>query len=88
MSEYLSGVVSGLELRVAQLETDVVQFPTTTDFNSLSSVNTSRYNTVDTSMTDVLAKLAQLETYIVNLRMYTLALERNYTGHTGQTGHG
>ena len=79
----LSGAISGLEVRIAQLEVDVVQFPTTTDFNSLSALGTSRYNTVDSSMEDVLLKLAGLETYITNLRMYVLALERRFTGHTG-----
>jgi len=83
MSEYLSGAFSGLEDRVSLLETQVVQFPSTNEFNSLSAIGTSRYNTVNTSMTSVLGKLASMETYIVNLKLYVLNLERSYTGHTG-----
>lgn len=79
----LSGDLQDLEDRVLDIEGKIVAFPTSDDFDTLSALTTSRFNTLTSSVNNLTAKLASLEVYIVNLKLSHTSLERAFTGHTG-----
>jgi len=79
----LSGDLQDLEDRVLDIEGKIVAFPTSDDFDTLSALTTSRFNTLQSSINSLTSKLATLEVYVVNLKLSHTSLERAFTGHTG-----
>jgi len=81
---------SGLSGRVLELEAVVAGLADAYDYNTLSALNTSRYNSLEDTLTAAVDKLTILEQYIVNLNSSHNNLRATLTGHTGvpaKTGH-
>lgn len=76
--------MTDLSGRVDNLEQQIVAFPTSEDFESLSTLSSARFNTLNGQLSDIQSKLATLTTYMTNLKLYTTDLQRAFTGHTGQ----
>lgn len=74
---------TGLSGRVLALEAIVLNFPSSSDWDSLNTMNATRYNSLDSALTSIRNRLSDLETYVVNLKLSYTDLQRQYTGHTG-----
>lgn len=86
----VSGEVQELESRVLDLEGIVLNFPDSDDFSDQAALNASRFNTLNTKYTTLLTRIANIETYMVNLKLSHTSLQYQFTGHTGwiaQSGH-
>lgn len=86
----LSGQVDDIDARLLNVEQQILSYPTSSDFDTLSTLSSSRFNTLNSSLSSIQTKLATLETYIVNLKLSHTSLTRSFTGHTGvvaRTGH-
>lgn len=74
---------TGLSGRVLTLEAIVLDFPSSADWSTLNALNSSRYNTLSTTVTALQSKVQSLETYIVNLKLSHTSLQYQLSGHTG-----
>jgi len=91
----LSGLVTGLsgridlvELRMLNVEKNVLRLPSKADYNTLSQSNTARFNTLQAASDANAATLNTLIEYISNLKLSHTALESSFSGHTGQFVYG
>ena len=81
---------SGLSGRVLELEANVIGFPTASDWSALAALNSSRFNSLNDTITSISNRLLLMETYVTNLRQAHVSLNSYFTGHTGvvaRSGH-
>ena len=86
----LSGRVTDLEDRMLLVEQQILSYPTSDDFDTISALNVARYNQINNSLSDALSKLGTLVVYVVNTKLALTSLQYLFTGHTGvvaQSGH-
>ena len=90
--EPLASGISGLfGPRITNNEKLLIGLPSSSDYNSLSQLNSSRFNTLNSSVTTMQGQLNDLAAYIVNLKLSLTSHVADFTGHTGvpaATGHG
>lgn len=81
----LSGVVDQTNARVLNLEQQMMAFPTDVDWATLATLNSSRFNSLDSSLSSIITKLNKLEQYAVGLKLVYNSLNAQFTGHTGHS---
>jgi len=79
----LSGEFVSLEARLDNLDAQILAFPTSADFNELTSLLSSRYNTVQEQLTSIVTRYNLLQAYVVNLNAAHLDLQTQFLSHTG-----
>lgn len=87
MSQELSGAVSGLSGRVLNLERQYLGLPTRTDFNDLSTYNSSTFNTITQVNNSQNSRINTIEEYIINLKLQMNSLT-GYLNYVSEVGDG
>ena len=83
--------MSGLfESRILDNEKTLLSLPNRSDYDSLSQLHSSRFNTLDTDLTTLQNQIRDFSSYLVNLKLTLNSHIGNFTGHTGvaaSSGH-
>ena len=92
MAEPLASGISGaFGPRITDNEKLLIGLPSRSDYDTLAQLHSSRFNTLDTSMTTIQDQLNDLAAYIINLKLNLTSHIADFTGHTGvpaEQGHG
>jgi len=87
MAEPLASGISGaFGPRITDNEKLLIGLPSRSDYDTLAQLHSSRFNTLDTSMTTIQDQLNDLAAYIINLKLNLTSHIADFTGHTG-VGH-
>jgi hypothetical protein len=84
MAEPLASGISGdFGPRIADNEKLLMGLPSRSDYDTLSTLHSSRFNTLDTALTNLQNQVNDLQAYIVNLKLNLSSHVSDFTGYTG-----
>ena len=78
-----SGISGDFGPRIADNEKLLVGLPSRSDYDTLAQLHSSRFNSLDSSLSTVQEQVNDLLAYVINLKLSLTSHIADFTGHTG-----